>query len=65
MSDETLFGMFTTHCFYDCRHKTVEANMTGSSDAMERHYWDAHYDQASRDKLRAEGQLAERIGEKP
>lgn len=54
-----------THCFYSCGHKTVDRNTTGSSDAMERHYWDEHYDQATRDELRAKGHPAERMGETP
>lgn len=59
---EALFKMFTAHCFFGCGHTTTEATTAGSSDAMERHYWDAHYSQETRDWLHAAGQRQERIG---
>ena len=61
MSD-TLFTVLTTRCFYGCGHTTTEATTTGSSDAMERHHWDAHYSPAERDKFHKTGQRPERTG---
>lgn len=61
---ESLFPVMTAHCIY-CDHKETDVSGTGSSDALERHYWDKHYDQATRDKLRALGQQPSRIGRKP
>ena len=63
MSGE-LFPVLTAHCIY-CPHKETDLSGTGSSDALERHYWDEHYDHETRAKLRSAGQRPERIGKKP
>lgn len=59
-----LFSVSTSHCIY-CDHKESDISAIGCNDAMERHYWDKHYNQATRDKLRAAGQQPTRIGRKP
>lgn len=57
----TLFDLTTVHCFYNCGHK-VQGNAGESSDAMERHYWDRHYEPKAKENLIAAGQSPERIG---
>lgn len=57
-----LFETYTTHCFYGCPHVVVDSDPIRSNDTMERHYWDNHYAQEERDRLRAAGQPLTHIG---
>lgn len=59
-----LFETYTSHCYFGCEHVVIDVDPVASNDTMERHYWDAHYTQAERDKLRAAGQPPSRIGQK-
>lgn len=63
MEQQALFQRLTVHCFYGCGHVEREGlNVGGSSDAMERHYWDHHYTSRDRKAVRTAGQVQDRIG---
>lgn len=57
-----MFQTLITHCFYGCGHIEQDLTTTGSSDAMEGHYWDKHYDPAARSQVLTAGQAPARIG---